>query len=158
MTTHAPSTQNSAKRTAPASTYRPRVLLTRTYGVYQVESEKRPGVTYRTDAVLGTCDCPAGVYNRACKHVTLAVRVWEMHHALRLAARQRSVTVTAHVEAAPTTAPDAQLVEAGRWLASAHRALAVTDPRDDSYAVLLRAVDQAERTVAALSSRALRAA
>jgi hypothetical protein len=158
MTTHAPSTQNSAKRTAPASTYRPRVLLTRTYGVYQVESEKRPGVTYRTDAVLGTCDCPAGVYNRACKHVALAVRVWEMHHALRLAARQRSVTVTPHVEGASTTAPDAPLAEAERRLTSAHHALADTDPRDDSYAVLLRAVDQAERTVAALSSSALRAA
>ncbi len=158
MTTHAPSTQNSAKRTAPASTYRPRVLLTRTYGVYQVESEKRPGVTYRTDAVLGTCDCPAGVYNRACKHVALAVRVWEMHHALRLAARQRSVTVAPPVEGAPTTAPDAPLVEAERRLTSAYRALADSDERSDEYALLLRAVDQAERAVAALATSAMRAA
>jgi len=154
----APSTKSSATRPAPASTYRPRVTLTRTYGVYRVESEKQPGMTYRTDAVLGACDCPAGQYNRACKHVALAVRVWEMHHALRLAARQRSVTVTPHVEGASTTAPDAPLAEAERRLTSAHRALADTDPRDDSYAVLLRAVDQAERAVAALATSAMRAA
>ncbi len=154
----APSTKSTTKRTVPASTYRPRVLLTRTYGVYEVESEKRPGVSYRTDAVLGTCDCPAGVYNRACKHVALAVRVWEMHHALRLAARQRSVTVTAHVEAAPTTAPDAPLVEAERRLASAHRALADTHEQSDEYAGLLRYVQQAERAYAAFDSRAMKAA
>jgi hypothetical protein len=154
----APSTKSSATRPAPASTYRPRVTLTRTYGVYRVESEKQPGMTYRTDAVLGACDCPAGQYNRACKHVALAVRVWEMHHALRLAARQRCATVTPHVEGASTTAPDAPLAEAERRLTSAHRALADTDPRDDSYAVLLRAVDQAERAVAALATSAMRAA
>jgi hypothetical protein len=65
-------------------------------------------------------------------------------------------------QAAPVVAPvagiDAQLVEAERRLARARWALADTDPRDDSYAVLLRAVDQAERAVAALSSSALRAA
>jgi len=157
----APSTKSTATRPAPASTYRPRVTLTRTYGVYRVESEKRPGVTYRTDAVLGACDCPAGQYNRACKHVALAVRVWEMHHALRLAARQRSATVTAqtaHVEAAPTAGLDAQLAAAAQVLDRARRALLDSDEQSDEYALLLRQVQQAERAYAALDSRAMRAA
>ena len=154
----APSTKSNATRPAPTSTYRPRVTLTRTYGVYRVESEKQPGMTYRTDAVLGACDCPAGQYNRACKHVALAVRVWEMHHALRLAARPGGATVTAHVEVVPTTAPDAHLTEAERRLTSAHRALADTDEQADEYALLLRQVDQAERAYAALATSAMKAA
>jgi len=154
----APSTKSTATRPAPTSTYRPRITLTRTYGVYRVESEKRPGVTYRTDAVRGACDCPAGQYNKACKHVALAVRVWEMHHALRLVARQRSVTATTHVKAAPTAALDAQLAAAAQLLAIKRRALADTDHRSDEYAGLLRQVDQAERAYAALDSRAMRAA
>jgi len=154
----APSTKSSATRPAPARTYRPRVTLTRTYGVYRVESEQRPGVTYRTDAVLGACDCPAGQYNRACKHVALAVHVWQMHHALRLAARQRSVTVTAHGEAAPTAGLDTQLAAAAQVLDRARRALLDTDERSDEYAVLLRQVDQAERAYAALDASAIQAA
>jgi len=155
----APSTKSTATRPAPTSTYRPRVTLTRTYGVYEVESEKRPGVTYHTDAVLGACDCPAGQYNKACKHVALALRVWQMHHALRLTARQRSATVTAHVETAPTSGDlDAQLAAAAQVLDRARRALLDTDEQSDEYAVLLRQVDQAERAYAALDARAMKAA
>ncbi len=154
----APSTKSSATRPAPARTYRPRVTLTRTYGVYRVESEQQPGMTYRTDAVLGACDCPAGQYNRACKHVALAVHVWQMHHALRLAARQRSVTVTAHGEAAPTADLDAQLAAAGQVLDRARRALLDTDQQSDEYAGWLRTVNQAERAYAALATSAMKAA
>jgi hypothetical protein len=154
----APSTKSTVTRPAPARTYCPRVTLTRTYGVYRVESEKQPGVTYRTDAVLGACDCPAGQYNRACKHVALAVRVWEMHHALRLAARQQSAAATAHVEATLTAGLDAHLAAAERRLASARRALLDTDERSDEYAVLLRQLAAAERAYAALDSCAMRAA
>jgi len=53
---------------------------------------------------------------------------------------------------------DAQADAAEARLAHARQALADTDPRDDSYAVLWRQVDGLEREVAALHYSAMRAA
>lgn len=73
----------------PKPAYRPHVKLTRTYGVYRVESERAPGTYYTVDAVLDTCDCPAGDWGKVCKHRKLAVQVWEMHRRLRMATRRQ---------------------------------------------------------------------
>jgi len=75
----------------PKPAYIPRITLTRTCGVYRIESESRPGTAYTVDAVLDTCDCPASGWGKVCKHRRFGLRVWEMHRRLRLAARQRSM-------------------------------------------------------------------
>jgi len=51
----------------PKPAYRPHVKLTCTYGVYRVESERTPGTYYTVDAVLDTCDCPAGAWRKTAK-------------------------------------------------------------------------------------------
>ncbi len=144
MTTQVPSTQSTARKTAPASTCKPRVALTGQRGTYRVESQTIPGVYYTTTA--NSCTCPA---RKPCKH---------QRFVRRLNVAFFTKKATEQTPPAATAGLDDLRVEAERRLASAHRALADTDPRDDSYAVLLRAVDQAERAVAALSSSALRAA
>jgi len=154
MTTHAPSTQHSATRTAPASTFKPRMRKLSEF-VYLVESTSKPGAGHKVDIAARRCSCTAGQFNKRCHHVQLAEQFDRGVQALRAQADQQRKASRA---AAPVAGSDAALAEAERRLASAHRALADTDPRDDSYAVLLRAVDQAERAVAALSSSALRAA
>jgi len=53
---------------------------------------------------------------------------------------------------------DAQVAAVEERLAQARKALADTDRRDDSYAVLWRQVDGLEREVAALHWQAMRAA
>ncbi len=73
-----------AKTTKAA--YRPRITMSPVYGIYVMESESRPGTSYRTDAILEKCSCPA---RKPCKHIVRAVKTWELHHRLRLAARQR---------------------------------------------------------------------
>jgi len=72
---------------ATKTVYRPRITMSPVYGIYFVESESKPGRCFRTDAILGKCSCPA---RKPCKHIVLAVKTWELHRRLRLAARQAS--------------------------------------------------------------------
>lgn len=70
----------------PKPAYIPRITMSPVYGIYVVESESRPGTSYRTDAILEKCSCPA---RKPCKHIVLAVKTWELHRRLRLVARQQ---------------------------------------------------------------------
>jgi len=154
MTATAPSIKSTGTRTAPASTFKPRMRKLSEF-VYLVESSSKPGTGHKVDVSAGRCSCTAGQFNKRCHHLALAEQFDRGVQPLRdQAERQRKAACAI----APVAGIDAQLAESERRLASAHHALADTDPRDDSYAVLLRAVDQAERAVAALSSSALRAA
>jgi len=74
----------------PKPAYRPRITMTRTYGVYRVESESQPGAFYSVDGVLGVCECTAAQWGKPCKHARLAVATWEWHYRLRSLARRRS--------------------------------------------------------------------
>jgi hypothetical protein len=154
MTTHAPSTQNSATSTAPASTFKPRMRKLSEF-VYLVESSSRPGTGHKVDIAAGRCSCTAGQFNKRCHHLALAEQFDRGVQALRAQADQQRRVARA---AAPVAGIDAQIVEAERRLTSAHRALADTDEQADEYALLLRQVQQAERAYAALDSRAMRAA
>ncbi len=71
----------------PKPAYRPHVKITRTRGVYKIESERTPGHFYTVDAVLDECDCPAAGWGKACKHRRLGLQVWAGYRAMRLAAR-----------------------------------------------------------------------
>jgi hypothetical protein len=144
MTTQAPAT-NSTKR----ATFRPRVRRLGP-GRYLIESATTPGIGHT--ATASACSCKGASFGHVCRHMTLVGALeprFQAWYAQRESRGDRG---------GPVAGIDAQLAESERRLASAHRALADTDPRDDSYAVLLRAVDQAERQVAGLSSSALRAA
>jgi len=88
---------------APQPAYRPRVMLTATRSVYRVESERMPGVTYRVDAVAGTCTCPAGQWEKPCKHARIGLMVWEAQRQMCLAARN-GVTTTEAAGAFPVAA------------------------------------------------------
>ena len=145
MTTQAPAT-NSTKR----ATFRPRVRRLGP-GRYLIESATTPGIGHT--ATASACSCKGASFGHVCRHMTLVGALEPRFQAWYAQRESQAAPVVT-----PTTAPDAPLAEAERRLASAYRALADTDPRDDSYAVLLRAVDQAERQVAGLSSSALRAA
>jgi len=77
-------TMTQAKATK--TVYRPRITMSPVYGIYFVESESRPGTSYRTDAILEKCSCPA---RKPCKHLSLAIKTWELHYRLRSLARRR---------------------------------------------------------------------
>jgi len=139
----APSTQSTARKTAPASTCKPRVALTGQRGTYRVESQTTPGVYYTTTAA--SCTCPA---RKPCKHMAAVKRLNVAFY----------LPKTRTTPAAVVASGNAALDEAERRLVSAHRALADTHPQADEYAVLLRQVDQAERLVAARASSAIQAA
>jgi len=83
---------------APKPAYRPRVLLTATRSVDRVESESTRGRWYTVDAVAGTCTCPAGQWEKPCKHARLGLAVWTAQRQMCLAARNR-VTTTEAAEA-----------------------------------------------------------
>ncbi len=61
----APSTKNTA--------HRPRIALTNARGTYRVESQTRAGTFYTTTAA--SCTCPAGQWERACKHSAAVKRL-----------------------------------------------------------------------------------
>ncbi len=151
MTTHAPSTQNSAKRTAPASTYRPRVRRLGP-GRYLVESASCPGVGH--PVTLDRCNCAGFSYRGTCRHVAL-VRAIDPRMEAWYAQREGQGQATA---AATVAGIDAQLAESERLLEIARRALADCHPQADEYATLLRAVDRSERAMAALDASVIRAA
>ncbi len=137
----APSKKSTATSTAAATTYKPTVRLTAQRGWYRVQSSTTPGVFYETSA--NSCNCPAR--KPPCKHQRFV--------------RSLNVAFFVKKEAAASVASlDAQLDEAAQLLARKRRALADAHPQSDEYATLLRAVDQAERQVAALSYSAMRAA
>ncbi len=170
----APSKQNTTKRTATASTFKPRVRRLGP-GRYLVESASRPGVGH--PVTVDHCNCTGFSYRGTCRHIALVkviepkMQAWydqattpawydqattpacptvEEEHADGTSAR--GTTMVAN------TIFDAQLAEAEWLLAVKRLALADAHPQDDSYATLLRDVDQAERQVAALSYSAMRVA
>jgi hypothetical protein len=137
----APSTQ-STKR----ATFRPRVRRLGP-GRYLIESSTTRGIGHTATATR--CSCKGASFGHVCRHMKLVAA---------LEPRFQAWYSQAAPVVASATAPDAHLAEAERRLTSAHRALADSDEQSDEYALLLRAVDQAERAVAALSSSAMRAA
>jgi len=154
MTTHAPSTQNSATRTVPASTFKPRMRKLSEF-VYLVESTTKPGTGHKVNVATGRCSCTAGQFYKRCHHVQLAEQFDRGVQALRDQAERHHKAARA---AAPVAGIDAQLVESERLLEVARRALADCHPQADEYAILLRAVDRSERAMAALDASAVRAA
>jgi len=126
-------------QTKVSQTYKPTIRLTSHRGWYRVQSGTNPSIYYETSA--NSCTCPA---RKPCKHQRFV----------------RSLNVAFFVKEAEALAAslDAQLDEAAQLLARKRRALADAHPQCDEYATLLRAVDQAERQVAALSYSAMRAA
>ncbi len=165
----APSTQSTATRTNPATTWKPRVRRLGP-GRYLVESASRPGRGHTTTAT--SCSCVGFSYRHHCKHVAL-VQALEpsMERWYGQATSPAAPVVVPMSAGAPSgikrpvmTAPpvvaslDAQVDAAEMRLGHARKALADTDLRDDSYAVLWRQVDGLEREVAALHYSAMRAA
>ncbi len=122
-----------------SQTYRPTVKLTGKRGWYRVQSGTHADVYYETSA--NHCSCPA---RKPCRHMRFV-------RGLNVAfyCRQRPAIRPAALDAST----DLEL-----RLASALRALSDTDVQDDSYAVLLRRVDELERAVAAANHSAMRAA
>jgi len=144
--------------TQSTAAYKPSVKLTAHRGWYRVQSGTDPNTYYETSA--NQCDCPA---RKPCKHMKF-VRSLNVAFFVKKEATTPAADPT--VEEEPTTGVsivanttlDAQLAEAERVLAIKSRALQETDHRSDAYAPLLREINQAERTVAALNHQAMRAA
>jgi len=143
MTT-APSIKSTARKTAPASTYKPRVALTGRRGTYRVQSGSDATVYYTTTA--NSCTCPA---RKPCKH---------QRFVRRLNVAFFTKKATEQTPPAATTSIDARLVASERVLEIARLALADCHPQSDEYATLLRAVDRSERAMAALEASTMRAA
>jgi len=169
----APKSHSTAKRTAPASTFKPRVRRLG-LGRYLVESESRSGRGHTTTAT--TCSCVGFSYRKTCKHVALvqalepSMQTWYAQ-AMTPAVSVESPVVVPMTAGAPSgivrpvrptpsivASLDAQTDAAEAGLAQARRALHDTDSRDDSYAVLWCQADGLERAVAALHWQAMRAA
>jgi len=126
------------------ATFKPRVRRLGE-GRYLVESQSKPGVGHPCTA--SSCNCPGFAYRGLCRHVKL---VRAIEPPMRRWYGQAITT--------PAAAPVAEAERLLAQLAQARRALGDTDPRADEYTVYLRAVDRAERAVAALEASALRAA
>ena len=141
--TPALSSESTAKRTPLATSYKPRVSLTGKRGTYRVESQTTPGVYYTTTAA--SCTCPA---RKPCKHMRFVRRLNVAFYVKREAA---GAVLAILPQPPPVVGIDGELAAAARLLANKRRALADTDRQADEYAVLLRAVDQAERAVAAMT-------
>jgi len=150
--TPAPSQKDSAPRTVPASTYKPRVSLTGKRGWYRVQSGMSSSVYYETTA--NSCTCPA---RKPCKHMRF-VRGLNVAFYVRKEAATTAATTAAIPAISNGVSAGGEIVAAEHLLAIKRRALADADPQDDMHAVLLHAVDQAERAVAALDASAMRAA
>jgi len=166
---NASSSKSTAHRVSSTTSFKSRVRRLGP-GRYLVESASRPGRGHTTTAT--SCSCSGFSYRKTCRHVAL-VRALEPSMAAWYdqaapSAAPVSVPMTAGapsgiVRPVMTTPPavaslDAQADAAEARLAHARQALADTDPRDDSYAVLWRQVDGLEREVAALHYSAMRAA
>ncbi len=155
--------QNHPVPSKKDTAYKPSVKLTAHRGWYRVQSGSNPNVFYDTSA--NQCDCPA---RKPCKHMKF---VRSLNVAFFVKKEAEAPVVVPMTAGAPSgivrpvrrTPPviaslDAQTDEAEVRLAIKRRALADAHPQDDSYAALLREVDQAERAVAAANWTAMRAA
>jgi len=164
----APNTHSTAKSTATATAFKPRVRRLGS-GRYLVESASRPGRGHTTTAT--SCTCTGFSYRRHCKHVALvqalepAMQHWygQVTPAAPVVVPMTAGTPSGIVRPVMPITPvvaslDAQTDEAERLLAIKRRALQDTDMRDDLYAVLWRQVDGLEREVAALHYQLMRAA
>jgi len=176
--------QSTPSRRPTASTFRPRVRRLGA-GLYLVESATTPGLGHQATAT--TCGCRAGQFGKTCRHQRLVAaleprfQAWYAQRSSTAQAPARPATTSGNcavcgerdhdlrgslcvlceidtAEAARSASPDAQLAAAAHLLAIKRRALADAHPQSDEYAMLLRAVDQAERAVAALDASAMRAA
>jgi len=141
----APSIQSTARRAAPATSYKPRVALTGKHGWYRVQSGTNPSVYYETTA--NSCTCPA---RKPCKHMRFVRGLNVAFYVRKEAATTAAAPVASSV--------DRELAAAEHLLAIKRRALADTDRQADEFAVYLRHVDSAERAVAALAAQAMREA
>jgi len=163
-----PSVKSTAHRVSSTPSFKSRVRRLGP-GRYLVESQSRPGRGHTTTAT--SCSCTGFSYRKTCRHMTLiqalepSMAAW--YDQAAPPAAPVSVPMTAGAPSGivrpvmPTPAVaslDAQADAAEARLAHARRALADTDLRDDSYAVLWRQVDGLEREVAALHYSAMRAA
>ncbi len=158
----APSTQSTATRTTPATTFKPRVRRLGP-GQYLVESSSKPGTGHPVTA--SSCNCKGFAYRGACRHVALvqaiepAMTAWygqvEAPVVVPMTAGAPSGIVRP-VRGGPVAGSMA--TDAAQRLAQAYRALADADEQSDERAVLLRRVDELERQVAADNASAMRAA
>ncbi len=166
----APSSQSTATRTTPATTFKPRVRRLGP-GRYLVESSSKPGTGHPVTA--SSCTCPGFTYRGTCRHVALvqalepAMTAW-YDQAAGAAAGAAAVPMSAGapsgIKRPVMTAPpaittlDAQADAAAQLLAHAYRALADAHEQSDERAVLLRRVGDLERLVAAANYSAMRQA
>jgi len=149
MTTQAPSIKSTGKRTAPASTFKPRVRRLGP-GKYLIESATTPGIGHTATATA--CSCKGASFGHVCRHMTLVAALeprFQAWYAQRESRGDRG---------GPVAGIDAQLAATEKLLEVARRALADCHPQADEYAGLLRAVDRSERAMAALDAAAVRAA
>jgi len=149
--------------TKSTAAYKPTVRLTLHRGWYRVQSGTNPSVYYDTTA--NSCTCPA---RKPCRHMRF---VRSLNVAFFVKKEAEASVVVPMTAGAPSgivrpimsTPPviagrDADLADAEWLLATKRLALADAHPQDDSYATLLRQVDQAERAVAAANYSAMRVA
>jgi len=150
----------SQSTAASKPAFRPRVRRLGP-GRYLVESASTPGLGHQATAT--SCGCRAGQFGKTCRHQRLVAAIeprfqaWYAQREGQLEKREQREGLALPV-VAPAAGIDAHLAAAAQLLAIKRRALADAHPQSDEYAVLLRAVDQAERAVAALDARAMRAA
>ncbi len=145
MTATAPSIK-STKREA----FRPRVRRLGP-GKYLIESATTPGIGHTATATA--CSCKGASFGHVCRHMTLVAALEPRFQAWYAQRESQAAPVVASA-----AGPDAQLAESERLLEIARRALADCHPQADEYAILLRAVDRSERTMAATDASAVRAA
>ncbi len=143
-------TKSTGKRTAPASTFKPRVRRLGP-GKYLIESATTPGIGHTATATA--CSCKGASFGHVCRHMTLVAALEPRFQAWYAQRESQAAPVVASA-----AGPDAQLAESERLLEIARRALADCHPQGDEYATLLRAVDRSERAMAALDAAAVRAA
>lgn len=165
----APSTQSTATRTNPATTWKPRVRRLGE-GRYLVESSSKPGTGHPVTA--SSCNCPGFAYRGTCRHVVLVQALEPSMTAWYGQATPPAAPVVVPMTAgapsgikrpvmpAPPTVTDldVQAEDAEARLAQAYRALADAHEQSDERAVLLRRVGELERQVAAANYSAMRQA
>jgi len=150
--------KSTPSRRPTASTFKPRVRRLGA-GLYLIESATTPGLGHQATAT--SCGCRAGQFGKTCRHQRLVAAI-EPRFQAWYAQREGQATPPPPVTPTPTAALVAgfgdELAAAAQRLALKRRALTDAHPQSDEYAPLLRAVDQAERQVAALDACAMRAA
>jgi len=147
-------------QTKVSQTYKPTVRLTAHRGHYRVQSGTNPSVFYETSA--NSCNCPA---RKPYRHMKFVRSLNVSFYVKKAEEAPAAVPMTAGapsgikrpVMGQPVYRLDAAVEQAERRLTASYRALADTSAEEDSYASLLRQVDEAERAVAALNYDEMRA-